>query len=156
MHSKKFTHDIRLPLFLVVFAFSMLAFLRSDLFCTKAQASCMNSHFTQTTSSEKITDHYFVYTPERLTRLLSEGKTVVLYFHADWCSTCTSFDQELRANPDLPQDLIVLQIPYDTATDLKAQYNITRQHTLILLDKSGKTKEMWIGGDLQSLLEYLW
>jgi thiol:disulfide interchange protein len=156
MYAKKFSHDIRLPIFLVVFAFSMLAFLKSDLFCKQAHAACMSNHAPQTSSTEKITDHYFMYSPERFSNSLKEGKTVVLYFHAAWCSTCSSFDQELRANPTLPQELVVLQIPYDTATDLKIQYNVTHQHTLVLLDQSGKTREMWIGGDLQSLLEFLW
>lgn len=144
----------------VILSISLLAFgwfIHHEYFCSTAQASCSaQTTPPQNFSSQQITQNYFKYSDTGLETALAMKKRVILYFYAPWCATCSSFDQELLSSSNqLPEDVIVFQIPYDTATQLKNQYKVTYQHTLILLNAKGETQEMWIGGDLESLLEYL-
>lgn len=128
--------------------------LKSSYFCSKAVAFCF--HASQQHTATQISPQYFTYSDELLAESLKTGKRVVLYFYAPWCTTCTGFDQELREkHSQLPPNVIVLQIQYDQSLDLRSQYNVSYQHTLILLDEKGQTKEMWIGGDFASVLQYL-
>lgn len=136
-----------------VFLFASAFFLQSPFLCNQVRAHCGSE---QPSTQTIITNNYFVYSKEYFAQFLQQGKAVVLYFHAPWCTSCSSFDTELRAYSDkLPDNVVVLQVPYDSSPDLKQRYNVTYQHTLVLLDESGNTREMWIGGDLESLLNYL-
>lgn len=138
----------------VVFVFVGAVFLKSNMFCSKAVAFCTEN--ITPSSDTQIAPGYYHYSAEKLSESLENKKTVVLYFHAPWCTTCSSFDEELRKQKDaLPENTVILQIPYDTSSDLKKKYGVLYQHTLVLLDKTGNVQEMWIGGDLKSLLEYL-
>lgn len=140
---------------IAVFTLVGVVFLRSDMFCKAVQASC-SSPVTTGGSGTQIAPSYFIYSDHLLSQALEEKKKVVLYFHAPWCTTCSSFDDELTKNfAELPSDTVVFRIDYDSASQLKQRYGVTYQHTLVLLDKNGNTMEMWIGGDLASLLQYL-
>jgi thiol:disulfide interchange protein len=128
---------------------------RVTALCSTVKAFCSAST-APTVISEQITPQYFQYSQEKLEQSLREKKVVVLYFHAPWCTSCTSFDQELLdQKTPLPENLIILKIDYDSSSSLKNQYGVIYQHTLVLLNDQGKVKEMWIGGDLASLLDYL-
>ena len=142
----------------VVFSCVMLMgtgiFLKSSIFCKEVSAHCATKDTSS--ASTQITPNYLTYSESTFKELLQAKKTIVLYFHAPWCNTCTDFDQELKSDSSqLPENVVVLQVPYDTSSELKQTYGVTYQHTLVLLDEKGETKEMWIGGDLKSRLNYL-
>ncbi|MEO8582072.1 MAG: thioredoxin family protein [Patescibacteria group bacterium] len=140
---------------IVGLALFSIVLVKSKFFCTQAAAFCGAGH-TRSTSSVQIAPQYSTFSQSKLAESLAQGQTVVLYFYAPWCSTCTSFDQELKAqNHQLPDNVTILQVDYDSSSALKNQYNVLYQHTLVLLDKDGQVKEMWIGGDLTALLQYL-
>ena len=83
----------------------------------------------------------------------------VLFFYADWCSTCRPADASLQKNVDrFPNDLVVIRVNYnDNATDqeekeLAAKYGITYQHTFIQVDVQGNVVTRWNGGEIDQLL----
>jgi thiol-disulfide isomerase/thioredoxin len=79
------------------------------------------------------------YSETTLNAALAANQEVILYFHADWCPSCQAFDDDLAENPgDLPEDVLILKIDYDTETELKAEYDITQQHTFVFLDQQGE------------------
>ncbi|WP_035773060.1 thioredoxin domain-containing protein [Arthrobacter sp. Br18] len=83
------------------------------------------------------------YTPEAVS-LATADETVVLFFHAVWCSTCKLLADDITANVDrIPDDLQILLVDFDTATDLKQRYGVTLQHTLVQLDSNGDAVEQW-------------
>lgn len=68
----------------------------------------------------------------------AETGDVILFFHADWCSSCRGLESDINANLSaIPDGLSIQKIDYDTATDLKKKYGVVRQHTLVQVDESG-------------------
>ena len=93
------------------------------------------------------------YSPDKL----DSNKTNVLFFSAAWCTTCAALNRDLEANADeIPADLQILRIDYDEQRDLRAQYSIQVQHTLVEVDANGKELQRWSGGNtLNSILDRL-
>ena len=74
------------------------------------------------------------YTAAALAEAQKADKPVALHFRADWCPTCRAQDkvlEQLKSEPGL--DLTVLAVNYDTEKDLKMQYQIRTQSTLVVL-----------------------
>ncbi|GAA1507207.1 thiol-disulfide isomerase/thioredoxin [Agromyces terreus] len=61
----------------------------------------------------------------------------VLFFHADWCPNCRELDAELRAD-GAPDGLTVIKVDYDSSTDLRQQYGVTMQTTVVYVDDDGE------------------
>ena len=99
--------------------------------------------------------NYFVYSPENLAIAQERGR-VVLYFWASWCPTCRVLDRELSERGDeLPEGVTLLQVNYDTERELRAQYAITQQHTLVEIDSDGDEVRKWIGGGIETIKQQL-
>jgi pyruvate/oxaloacetate carboxyltransferase len=72
---------------------------------------------------------------------------VVLFFKAAWCPSCRTLDAALVAEAaNIPSDLTILEVDYDTAVELKKKYGVTTQHTLVQVDASGTMITKWSGG----------
>jgi thioredoxin 1 len=65
---------------------------------------------------------------------------VVLFFHAAWCPSCRSLESDIRKNQNqIPNDLLIMKIDYDSNPELKKKYQIVQQHTLVKVDEEGKS-----------------
>lgn len=95
---------------------------------------------------------YEPYGPEKLA-MANDGK-VVLFFRASWCPTCRGLDANIRANlGSIPEGVTILDLNYDTETELKQKYGVTYQHTLVQVDAEGNQIAKWTGSPtLASLL----
>ena len=74
------------------------------------------------------------YSAAALADAQKADKPVALHFRADWCPTCRAQDkvlETLKAEPGL--DVTVLEVNYDTEKELKQQYKVRTQSTLVLL-----------------------
>lgn len=99
--------------------------------------------------------NYVTYSPENLKNAQEQGRAV-LYFWAVWCPTCKVLDAELKEQGnELPSDVTILQVNYDTEEELKKQYGITQQHTLVQIDKDGSEIHKWIGGGIETIKQQL-
>jgi thioredoxin 1 len=100
------------------------------------------------------------YSAAALAAAQKADKPLALHFRADWCPTCRAQDkvlQTLKAAPDL--DVTVLEVNYDTERDLKRQYRIQTQATIVVMHGSkerarlvGDTTEAGIRAALKSAL----
>ncbi len=59
-----------------------------------------------------------------------------LFFHASWCPQCRSLEESILAG-DIPDDLTIIKVDYDTATSLRQQYGVTIQTTIVFVDDDG-------------------
>jgi thiol-disulfide isomerase/thioredoxin len=71
---------------------------------------------------------------------------VVLFFNAAWCSTCKVARDNFEASLDqIPIDLTIVVVDFDTATELRKLYGVTVQHTFVHIDASGEAITKWSG-----------
>lgn len=78
---------------------------------------------------------------------VKDGK-VILFFRASWCPTCRALDANIKANlSQIPQSILILDVDYDKYVDLKKQYGVTYQHTLVQVDASGNMIAKWSGSE---------
>lgn len=70
----------------------------------------------------------------------------VYFFHAKWCSTCRALEADIQANVNqLPSDVVIIKTDYDTEDDLRKQFDIRVQHTLVYFDNDGTELGKWTG-----------
>ncbi len=70
--------------------------------------------------------------------------TVVLFFSAVWCSTCKVLRDDIAANQQsIPNDVRILLVDFDDSTELKQQYGVVYQHTLVQVDRAGQGIARW-------------
>lgn len=101
----------------------------------------------------QISPNYFDYSRISLAKAKQHGNTVLFFAATSWCNTCSALDMELKARSSiLPSTIYVLKIDYDHDTTLKTAYGVTTQHTMILLDQSGREMKRWIGGGIDELV----
>jgi len=87
---------------------------------------------------------YETYAAEKLS-FASKGK-VVLFFRAGWCPTCRALDADIRSHlSSIPENVLILDVDYDNAKDLKMKYGVTYQHTLVEVDVEGNQITKWSG-----------
>ncbi len=67
-----------------------------------------------------------------------DGKKVVIFFNASWCSTCQAAVKDINSNlSKIDPKLILLSADYDKETSLKQKYGVTFQHTFVEVDENG-------------------
>ncbi len=107
-------------------------------------------------AEEKVGQGSYVDYSEAALASASKDGRAVLFFKANWCSTCSVLDEELiNETGELPEDVTVLKVNYDKAKDLKKQHNVTVQHTLVQVDEDGRELKKWVGGGVDAILEQL-
>ncbi len=100
----------------------LLAFLAfSFFFCGSVFATDMNP-----------------YTEDSFRKAKSDGKSIVLVFHANWCPTCRAQKPVLESILKEKEfdGLVALQVDYDDSDDIQRELGVTRQSTVIVF-KSG-------------------
>ncbi len=85
------------------------------------------------------------WSPEKIA--LAETGDVVIFFHASWCPSCRTLAQNIRDNAsDIPENLTILQADYDSEIEMRRQYGVTTQHTLVQVNAQGEMIKKWSGG----------
>lgn len=103
-----------------------------------------------TGTSQKI-DRYVPYSQPSFDA--AADKKRVLFFHAPWCPTCRPADTAFQKDEALiPEDVVLFKTDYDTSADLKKKYQITYQHTFVLVDTNGNAITKWNGGQMTELI----
>lgn len=73
---------------------------------------------------------------------LSDEKINILQFHADWCPSCRNLEKNIL-DSDIPANLNILKLDYDTETSLKEKYSVTMQHTSVQVDSNWEMVKKW-------------
>ncbi len=81
---------------------------------------------------------YEAYTAERLAEL-SGSQPFALFFHAEWCHTCRSWESKVKEGLSaLPANTVILKADFDTELDLRKEFKITSQSTAIFFGADGE------------------
>lgn len=84
-----------------------------------------------------------------------DGRTV-LFFDASWCPDCQKLKNALSSEHDvIPADVTVVDVDYDSHSDLRKQYGVTMQHTFVEVDAQGNKVSSWSITDPSALNEKL-
>ncbi|MCI5051116.1 MAG: thioredoxin domain-containing protein [Candidatus Pacebacteria bacterium] len=91
---------------------------------------------------------------EDITLASLEGD-IVLDFYASWCPSCRRLENDINDSlSDIPSNLTIVQVDYDTETALKNKYAVTKQHTMVQVDNQGNLIKKWSGGStLESIVD---
>ena len=99
---------------------------------------------------------YAELTPASLEAHLG-NKNLVLFFHAPWCPSCQATDQEIvNRITELPEDAIIFKNDYDSETTLREKFEITQQHSIVIINKQNQLMFKQTGfsfDDIKSVLE---
>lgn len=85
------------------------------------------------------------YSAKSLADLQQAGKPVALHFHADWCPTCRAQEKVFngwKGDAAVPGTLLVAS--YDNERELKKQFGVRNQSTVIVFKGSKETAR--VGG----------
>lgn len=94
-----------------------------------------------------------VHLPANLSTYINYSSTTkflnsknVLFFKANWCSSCTVADENLtKNNASIPENLTIYKVDYERENSLRLKYGVTVQHTFVQVDSNGNELKKWIG-----------
>ena len=97
-------------------------------------------------STASATGQYISYDEYQASSAKFKGSDVVLFFNADWCSTCKLARDNFQASLDqIPNNLTLVVVDFDNSIDLKKKYGVTYQHTFVHISDSGASLHKWSG-----------
>ena len=86
------------------------------------------------------------FTSEADAQALAKSQTVIYFFAASWCPTCQATYKNLKADyAQIPPNVTLVVVNYDTAKALEQKYGVTMQHTFVEIDSTGALKKIWSG-----------
>lgn len=97
---------------------------------------------------------YMDYDPAVVATFIGK-KPYAFDFYADWCPSCRATEKEILENIDtLPAGAVVFKVDYDSNKDLRDQYGVKSQHTIVFFDKDGNAQDVVQGFDLDDIIAY--
>lgn len=110
---------------------------------------------TEAEETLSISDSYITLEQYEANKAAYTSEKVVLFFNAQWCSTCKSARANFEANlANFPANLTIVLVDYDTALGLRKTYGVTLQHTFVQVDVNGKELAKWSGSKtIQEVVE---
>ncbi len=83
-------------------------------------------------------------------------KPYVINFKASWCPTCKALEKTVNENLDkLPKGAVMLNADYDEEVELKKEYKVTNQTTLIFFDAEGNQVASQYNPSIEKMSELL-
>lgn len=86
---------------------------------------------------------YVDYSPELVAS--TEGDKL-LFFHAPWCSQCQALEDDIEAG-GVPDGVTIFKVDYDSNQDLREEYGVTIQTTVVKVDDDGDEIDSYIAYD---------
>lgn len=91
--------------------------------------------------TDNFPSYYKAYSAENLKNATGN---ILLFFHAEWCSTCKEFDRQIKELWDV-QNITILVVDYDNSTELKQKYSVLSQSTFVQVDNDWNMFKRFLG-----------
>lgn len=136
---------------IVVVAAAVLAFL---VFDGESNAPTTNSSTPQSQTPSISNDQAATtagqYLDYSASALASAKGSKILFFHASWCPQCRALEESIQSG-NIPNGVSIFKVDYDSSSDLKKQYGVTLQTTLVKVDDSGNLVKKYVAYDNPTL-----
>jgi thiol-disulfide isomerase/thioredoxin len=76
--------------------------------------------------------------------------TKLLFFHAPWCPQCRALEADIKSQ-GVPDGVSIIKVDYDNNQQLRREYGVTIQTTVVRVDDDGKLVEKFVAYDDPSL-----
>lgn len=83
---------------------------------------------------------YVNYNEAVLASAKGQGK-VAVFFHAEWCPKCRALEAALMEQKADLGGVKIIKVDYDTETDLKVEYGVLLQDTVVFLNADGSVEK---------------
>ena len=127
---------------LIISILSIFAFSSCNSQVSETNDIDLTKNIEETEVSTKVVESNMQYlkgTGEDYERLIKESKPFAVFFHAAWCGECRKLEKNITENwASLPEEAILLQVDFDTETELKKKYDITFQTTFVFINSNGE------------------
>ena len=101
-------------------------------------------------------ENYQPYSLEKILEAQKEGMNYALFFHASWCSTCHAWKKEVYKNIEqIPENSIIFEVDFDTAKDLKKEFKVLTQTSVLFFNVSGEIIDRAINPTLKRTIKSL-
>lgn len=95
-----------------------------------------------------VSQNYVDYSEQAVEWAVAQGKDVVIYFGANWCPTCTRFEDKVMAGlSSIPENLIIFAADVDRDQAAKEMYGVRSQSTTVYLGKNWEMLDRRVARD---------
>jgi thiol-disulfide isomerase/thioredoxin len=113
----------------------------------ESSASGQDANTAAAGSAAKQPGQFVDYSPELVDSTPGEK---LLFFHAPWCSQCVALEEDIEAN-GVPDGVTIFKVDYDSNQDLRQEYGVTIQTTIVKVDDNGEKVETYVAYDEPTL-----
>lgn len=104
-------------------------------------------------SQELLNAQIIDFSTEKLLEIQGEQKFLI-FFHADWCSTCVKWKKSVKENlRELPQNTVILIADYDNKS-IRNAFGVSRQSTAIFYDLEGQRVDDILDPSIEDLISF--
>lgn len=96
---------------------------------------------------------YEPYIPERLEELKGK-RSFALFFHAEWCPLCRNLEAQLIENLEKLGRAVILKADYDTVLELRREYGVSAQTTVVFFDARGEVQEKKLNPSFEEIQDF--
>lgn len=100
------------------------------------QSTAAETPVSSSSNTETPSDSGGTYTDYDAATVAATPGDIILFFHASWCPQCRALDADIREK-GVPDGITIFKVDYDTASDLRRQYEVTLQTTVVKIDAKG-------------------
>lgn len=88
--------------------------------------------------------HLLEYTEDNFKKALLWWDQVLLLFKANWCVTCKMLEDEIQEQW-IPRWILIMYVDFDKEHELRKQYKVNNQHTVIYVDHQWNetNRDLW-------------
>ncbi len=105
------------------------------------------------TLSTGLPGRYEEYSPELFSELQGNEK-FLLFFHADWCPLCRALEAKIKNDIGVLNGRTVLEADYDIELDLRKEYSVLAQVTVIFFNADGTIANKKVNPRLSAIEEF--